>query len=213
MTPDSPTLVLDLDGVILRSNDVKRRAMVRLFADYVDHTGAIDAYVSANAGVRRDHKVIHILDRILGLAADAPTVARYLVRYDAELGIELASVALVPGVETLLARAGYRFYVCSSAPDEEVRAQLDRRGLANRFAGVFGAATPKAEALREIRQRHPTSSITFFGDSPLDYEAARTAGVPFVAIVGERDDFAGLPVVRQADFSDLGALDALDRRQ
>jgi phosphoglycolate phosphatase-like HAD superfamily hydrolase len=210
MTPDSPTIVLDLDGVILRSNAVKRRAMIRLFSGHAEHAAAIDAYVTANAGVRRDHKIIHILHGLLGLPADAATVERYLARYDMELAAELAAVALVPGVAALLARDGYRFYVCSSAPEEEVRAQLDRRGLTHRFAAVFGAATQKAEALRRIRERHPGSAITFFGDSPLDFEAARAAGVPFVGIVGERDDFGDLPVTRLADFTDL---EALDKRQ
>ena len=46
-------VVLDLDGVISRSNFVKHRAMLALFADCPDRYAAVDAYIFANRQDRR----------------------------------------------------------------------------------------------------------------------------------------------------------------
>ncbi|MDP1888259.1 hypothetical protein [Polaromonas sp.] len=43
-------VVLDLDGVIIKSNFVKHRAMLAMFADYPDKGAAVDAYMGAPAG-------------------------------------------------------------------------------------------------------------------------------------------------------------------
>lgn len=50
---ERPVVVLDLDGVIIRSNFVKHRAMLAMFAEYPDKCPAVDAYILANGVLRR----------------------------------------------------------------------------------------------------------------------------------------------------------------
>ena len=50
------------------------------------------------------------------------------------------------------------------------------------FQGVYGHRCTKAQALAEIAARHRGSRVAFFGDAPADWEAARRAGVAFVAV-------------------------------
>jgi phosphoglycolate phosphatase-like HAD superfamily hydrolase len=88
----------------------------------------------------------------------------------------------------------------ASALDIEVRAQLSRRGFAEYFSAVFGARTPKVSALRQVAQRHPAAVAVFFGDSVGDWEAAKEAGVAFVAVVSDRDSLPGQSVVKLPKF-------------
>lgn len=201
-----PAVVLDLDGVIVRSTGVKRRAMLEMFSDHAAHADAIASYVAANPGVRRDHKIRHILERILKVHPGEDLVAQYLARYEGKIGEGLAAASLVPGVDVFLANRENAFYVSSTAPELEIAAQLRRRGLSGHFAAVFGATTPKADALRNVRNRHQGSGVVFFGDSVSDWEAARDAGVAFVGVISEGDALGGLPVPKLTDFTNPAAI-------
>ena len=88
-----------------------------------------------------------------------------------------------------------------------MRDQLGRRGLHAHFAAVYGGDTPKADALREIVRRHPGAEMVFFGGSIGDREAAREAGVAFVAVVSERDNFPAQGVTKLVDFARPAAIE------
>jgi phosphoglycolate phosphatase-like HAD superfamily hydrolase len=201
-------VVLDLDGVICRSNVVKHRAMLALFADCPDKYAAIDAYVLANRGLARSDKLVEILETIVGVEATQERLARYLERYAESLETSLAVAPLVEGVKEWLIRGDHTFYVSSTAPKEEVHDQLVRNNLSNYFIRVYGSHTPKAIALAEISGRHAGEEVVFFGDSLGDLGAARETGVAFVGVTSEGDNFKGFDVVKLEDF---GSPDRVDQ--
>jgi phosphoglycolate phosphatase-like HAD superfamily hydrolase len=153
--------------------------------------------------VPRRTKIVAILANILEVEVAEELVSGYLDRYDAALVHLLFVVPLVDGIAEFMARNGYTYYVCSSAPKQEVERQLARAGLTSHFTDVFGLDTPKAEALRHIKLSHAGTAIVFLGDSPGDQRAADAAGVPFIAVVAERDNFPGENVVKLKNFSSL----------
>lgn len=197
----SGIVVLDLDGVVIKSNLIKHRAMLSLFAHVPEHREAISTFILANGGVPRKEKIVAILGQILSVDATPSVVSEYLVRYAVELEELLATAPLVEGVAELVARNEYKFYLSSSAPEGEVNRQLARTALHKYFSAVFCSDTPKASALREVKRRHPGSKPIFFGDSIGDLRAAQEAAVAFVAVVNERDNFTAHEVVKIADFS------------
>lgn len=206
MSDPAPVVVLDLDGVVVCSNAVKRRAMLGMFADHPAHAAAIESYVAANPGARRDCKIRHILEQILKVHAGEDVMATYLARYASDLVEGLAAAPLVAGIDAFLAGGKHPFYVSSTAPEAEIALQLERRGLSRYFAAIFGATTPKADALRRVRDRHPGSPVVFFGDSMSDWEAARDAGVAFVGVTSDGNTLGDLPVPRLADFTNPAAI-------
>jgi phosphoglycolate phosphatase-like HAD superfamily hydrolase len=201
-------VVLDLDGVICRSNFIKHRAMLALFADCPDKYAAVDAYIFANRGVARRDKLVEIFETIIGVEATQERLARYLERYAKSLETSLAVTPLVAGVKELLIRGNHVFYVSSTAPEEEVHDQLARNNLLHCFIRVYGSHTPKAIALAEISGRHAEEGVVFFGDSPGDLGAARETGVAFVGVTSDGDNFKGLDIVKLEDF---GSLDMVDQ--
>jgi phosphoglycolate phosphatase-like HAD superfamily hydrolase len=204
---ERPVVVLDLDGVIIKSNFIKHRAMLAMFADFPGKYAAINAYILANRGVARRDKLVGILETILGVKATQERLARYLGRYARSLEEALSVAPLVDGVKEFVVRREHAFYVSSSAPEAEVRDQLVRNDLFHYFSRVHGNHTPKASALAKISDQHAGVDVVFFGDSLGDLGAAREAGVAFVGVTKERDNFQGLDVVKLADFDSLNAVD------
>jgi phosphoglycolate phosphatase-like HAD superfamily hydrolase len=200
-------VVLDLDGVIVKSNFAKYQTMLSLFAEYRNHYAEISAYILANIGARRDIKIRHILENIVGSREGEEAVASYLSRYADALERVLAEVPLVEGVAQFIANSKYTFYVSSSSPESEVHEQLARHKLDMYFADVYGQETRKEEALRQIAARHSGAAVVFFGDSASDLAAALEADVSFVAVINEHDSFAGVQVEKLVDFTSMAAVE------
>lgn len=198
---NNTVVVLDLDGVIVKSNAIKHQAMLSLFESESAHQKEIGRYLLTNNGVPRRTKIVAVLENILKIEATEDLVSGYLNRYDAALIDRLFAAPLVDGIAKFMADHCYVYYVCSSAPKHEVQGQLARAGLAASFTGIFDLDTPKADALRQIKQSHAGDAIVFLGDSRGDLRAAEVAGVPFIAVVAERDNFCGENVVKLKDFS------------
>ena len=200
-------VVFDLDGVIVKTNFVKYAAMLSLFAEHPQQQGVIGEYILANGGVPRRAKLAHLLQHHLRTEPTDALLSEYLRRYAIELEHRLAGAPMVEGIADFITCYPAARYVCSSAPEAEVHEQLSRRSLGHHFVAVYGGDPLKADALRAIAASHPDRSVFFFGDSAGDYEASRQAGVGFVGVVCERDNFQGMPVVKLRDFVHRAAVE------
>lgn len=206
-TMRAPTVALDLDGVIVKTNFVKHDAMLSLFADHPEQQNAISKFILSNGGVPRKVKLAHLMRDILPAEPTEATLSEYLRRYAIALEHHLAAAPVVEGVREFIASYPAARYVCSSAPEAEVHEQLARRSLSSHLAAIYGGTTPKSRALRSIATTHADGPVVFFGDSLGDYEAACQAGVAFVGVVCERDNFEGMPVVKLANFANRATVE------
>ena len=194
-------IVLDMDGVLLKTNDAKYRAMLGLFERYPAKRREISDFILSHGGVPRSEKLKYILESIVGVAASEAAINDYLVKYEHSLEEALSAAPFVAGVKEFLSACACPLYLCSSAPASEVTRQLSARHLESYFAEVFDGRTPKEEALRRIATRHGHKQIVFFGDSLGDLAAALAARVSFVAVAAEWDNFVDRPVVKVRDFT------------
>lgn len=96
-------VVLDLDGVILKTNLIKYRAMLSLFAAFPDQQPEISDYILAHGGVPRREKLSTILCDLLHTPPTPALLNSYLQRYASALEDALAVAPLVEGIETFLA--------------------------------------------------------------------------------------------------------------
>lgn len=125
-----------------------------------------------------------LIDRLIG--ASHPHLREGVVRrvrevYGANL---LVRTRLYPGVkETLDALGGVQVMV-TNKPEAMTRVIVDGLGLGGRFARIYGADTlpvhkPDPAALKEMMEVTgvPPSRAVMIGDSDVDIETARRAGV------------------------------------
>lgn len=190
-------IILDFDGVILESVEVKTEAFRSLFADVPEHVDEIVEYHRENTGVSRFDKFRHIYASILERDLPDKEFDRLSARYH-ELVIDgVLAARYVAGAEAFLERFSCRIslHVVSASPEGELRDIIAKRGMARYFRGIFGAPRRKADCIRAIRDLEHLDplQVLFVGDALNDYRAAREAGVPFAGRVhpGEPDRFTG----------------------
>ena len=204
--------VLDMDGVILKTNLTKYRAMLALFSSFPDQRDRISRYILDRNGVRRDLKILGIHSEILGTSLADGELEGYLERYAIVLENELSTAPLVDGIDGFIESHHGSLFVSSSAPSEEVERQLETRSLLQHFDGVFAGEADKRHGLERIRVLTEGKGVVFFGDSHGDLDAARLANVAFVGVVAERDNFGDAPLIKISDFADRAAVaEAIER--
>jgi beta-phosphoglucomutase len=209
MNLDPRIIILDFDGVVLESVDVKARAFARLFEHHPEHVEPIVELHLSHAGVSRYEKFRMIHERILGMPLDDVEVERLGAEFSRLVLEEILRCPFVPGArEFLQARhESHQLYVASATPEEELRHIVRQRGLRRFFRGVYGTPAEKADIAARILAEsgaEPQEAI-FVGDAPTDLAAARRVGVPFVGRVpaGQRSPFDGEHVVVVGDLREL----------
>ena len=94
--------------------------------------------------------------------------------------------ALIPGIAGVLEdwRERLPLYVCSGAPQEEVRLVLEERGLSGNFRGIFGSPPAKATLLARIVNEAALdpAGVLMVGDAVTDRNAAEEVGTLFYGI-------------------------------
>lgn len=206
---DLRALILDFDGVVLESANIKTRAFELLFADRPEHVAEIVALHLQLAGVSRYEKFRLIYRDILGEPLSEEECDR--------LGEEFSAIALkailecpfVPGAREMLDRRSreQKLFVASGTPEDELRHIIDERGLTSSFVVAYGSPATKPEIVDRIladHELHPEQCV-FVGDALTDLEGARHAGIPFVGRVapGDENPFEGKDVPVVADMSEL----------
>ena len=207
MVPD--LLVLDFDGVILESADIKTRAFRELFSCYPGHVGAIVAYHEANTGLSRFEKFRHIYRDILGKPLRAEEERVLGDRFSSLVLKEVMRCPFVPGAMEFLRRHSVQrsLFVASGTPEGELRQIVESRGLVSLFRGVYGSPSGKPEILNGILASTQTNRerALFIGDGLSDYMAAKAVGIPFIGRTAPHKSklFEGLDVPVVADLFEL----------
>lgn len=189
--PERPdAMLLDFDGVILVSANIKTRAFAEVYKD--EDPAKIEqvlSYQRAHGGVSRREKFIHYETVLFHRPA---TEARIQALCDAFERIALDRVLAAPFLPGALefletASRASRLHVVSGTPQDELAAIIAARGLARFFRSVVGAPTRKAPAFAQILRADavaPARALAV-GDSTTEFDAARSLGIPFLGVLDE----------------------------
>ncbi len=179
-------LVLDFDGVIIESNEVKTDAFRHVFSRFPDHLDAMMSFHFENISLSRFEKFKHFIRERLGRTADDKLLGELASEFTAFVAKRLEHVPFVPGALEFLREFAPRvpLYLASVTPEPDLGATLGARELTKYFRAVY-ACPPwtKADAARDVIRISACdpSEILLIGDSPGDLRAADEAGVGFVA--------------------------------
>lgn len=178
-------LVLDFDGVILESNEVKTQAFRDVFAQFPEHYETMMSYHKAHMSATRFAKFDHLLER-LGRYGDTTLRAEIAADFSRRTLERMKTVPFVPGAESFLLEMSARLpvYLASVTPAEDLAVILDQRKLRGWFRGVYGCPPwTKLDAIRDVLRREGCSphQAILVGDSAGDQRAAAEASVEFLA--------------------------------
>ena len=180
-------VVLDFDGVLVESADVKTEAFAKLFPAHPTYHDAIRRYHLRHAGISRHVKIRHIVTAILGEPADERRFEDLAERFRVLVEEQVADAPVVRGAREFLraAQGRYHLYIASGTPEPELRRLAGRHGFSSSFVEVYGSPTTKPTLLRRIAAAEavPAQAMVMVGDGESDRDAADETGVPFAARV------------------------------
>jgi phosphoglycolate phosphatase-like HAD superfamily hydrolase len=204
-------IILDFDGVILESVDVKTNAFRQLFSFTPEHVDEIVRYHVENGGMSRFDKFRHIYSSILKEPLSDAKFSELSVKFSELVYSTILITPFVAGSREFITgnHGTTALHIVTATPETEIRQILKARNLDPYFKSVHGAPTTKVAAIEEILKKAgvPPSSAVFIGDSKNDWSAAEATGVRFIGRIRPSDDnpFFGLPGVT-ATIPDLNSL-------
>ena len=179
-------VVLDFDGVVVDSVDVKTRGFESVFSGEDPALVALILdYHRAHNGISRYEKFRWAYREVLRRPLTPEAEAELGARYNRLVEDAVVAAAWLPGARDFIASRPAPLYVASGTPETELRRIVSRRGLDGAFDGVYGAPTLKAPILEKIASSlgAPASALAMIGDAMTDHDAARDAGARFIGIV------------------------------
>ncbi|MBI2931176.1 MAG: HAD-IA family hydrolase [Planctomycetes bacterium] len=198
------TVIFDLDGTLIDTADDIAASMASAMASQGLPVPSRKAVVAAVGG-----GVGKLIERLVGEPAKRSAVlSGFMEHYGAHL---LDHTRLYPGVaETLDALAGVAMAIVTNKPLSFSRRILEGLGIARYFRVVYGGDSlpvhkPDPAAVRQVLRELGGTRALFVGDSGIDVQTAKNAGIPCCAVMygyhkpGELDGAA----FRIRRFSDL----------
>jgi phosphoglycolate phosphatase-like HAD superfamily hydrolase len=178
-------IILDFDGVVIESNDVKTRAFIHVFSDFPEYFETMMAYHYTNIPLGRFYKFDHLLE-IMGKAGDRELRNRIATAFTVKIQEEMQGVPYVAGALNFIKQFSARLpmYLASVTPAEELDIILDQRGLKTWFREIYGCPPwSKPEAIIDVlsREKVDADEALLIGDSAGDQRAAQKTGVAFLA--------------------------------
>jgi phosphoglycolate phosphatase-like HAD superfamily hydrolase len=186
-------VILDFDGVILESCDIKTRAFRELFKEYPEHLDEIISHHTSQSGLSRYKKFIHFYNNILNQPLTDEKLKELGENFSTLVLKEIKRCEFVPGALEFLKDFSKKIdlFVASGTPENELRGIVEERGLEKYFKGVYGTPATKSEIIFKIldKENLNTDDVVFVGDSYTDYSEAFKAGVPFVGRIADPLNF------------------------
>lgn len=181
-------LVFDCDGVILDSVNVKTNAFAKLAEPYGEAARAkmVD-YHTLHGGVSRFLKFEWFFREILNQEITPDESEAWNKKFREYALEEVMRCNLINGALATLERwhGKLPMYICTGAPEAEVREILSLRKLSCFFDGIYGSPPTKDLLLEKIVKdiaHVPSLNALMVGDARTDMEAAKKSGTLFYGI-------------------------------
>ena len=171
-------ILLDVDGVILDSNQLKSEAIFQATLKFTNHETAREFtnYFTALNGVPREIKINHYF-------AESSINGKILEAYNDLLRDSAKDVKMTEGaIEFLELKSKETTLVAlSGASHSELVSIFKSLRINQFFSQIFGGPTSKTENIENI----DTSKVKYYvGDSIVDYELALANNIPFIFMNG-----------------------------
>jgi HAD superfamily hydrolase (TIGR01549 family) len=192
ITPRAPgtalrTVLLDVDGTLIDSNDAHARAWVDSLAAH----GYVVPFETIRPLIGKGGD--KILPEVTGLDPDSGEAERMSqTRSQIFLERELPTLRATRGARALLEHMrarGFELVVATSAKEDEVEAILTQAGVADLIQAASSSddaerSKPDPDIIRAALRKagRPAAHSAMLGDTPYDVEAAARARVPAVAL-------------------------------
>jgi phosphoglycolate phosphatase-like HAD superfamily hydrolase len=184
---EQQTWFLDCDGVLLDSNSAKTEAFRAAALPYGERAAQrLTRHHLLNGGVTRQAKADYFFTHILGREPAGGEREGFLESFALAARAGVREADLDPAAVLLLEAlrsAGRRVFVVTGGSEEEVRAELVRRGIAGLFDGVHGNPRDKFEIVTDLLESgRAVKPAVVVGDGAMDARLAERFRLDFVFV-------------------------------
>lgn len=206
------SVIFDLDGTLIDSAPDIHATANRVMAGFGFPALSLPQ-VQAFVGKGLPNLVARLLEHH-GAAPEGPLFAPAMARFETEYLTSHARTRPYPGVPSalqVLAAHGAALGVCTNKPVGPARAVLDHLGLSPLFSALLGGDSlplrkPDPEHLHATARALGRRTMIFVGDSEVDAETAKAAGVPFLLFTEGYRKSPMTAIAHDAAFDDWAAL-------
>ncbi|MBN1431646.1 MAG: HAD family hydrolase [Methanomicrobiaceae archaeon] len=178
------TIILDFDGVIVESDNIKHRAFSEIFSEYPDFYNEIMDYHYSHNAVDRYDKFRHIMTGIMKTGYDETLFKEWSERFRNLTTDAIIKCPFVPGALDFLEYfSGITpLHLASATPGGDLMTILEKKGLSRYFSSANGSDRPKTEILQSVADSEHTlpEEMLYIGDSPEDLKTAENYGCRFI---------------------------------
>lgn len=184
------SILLDCDGVILDSNQIKTTAFIKTLSDYPEEK--IDQFIRYHrqyGGLSRFNKLDYFLKQITNNYSEQE-YQRLLNNLGIEIVKQLAFVPFTKGFKSFVERYYEQadIYIVSGGFQEELVDVFKDKKADHYFKSILGSPTPKNILVDNLMQNTQISEpILFVGDSQIDHEATKGYPIDFIFLNGYTD--------------------------
>lgn len=176
-------MVLDCDGVIFDTNQLKVQALKKALCKYpsADVT-EMAQYMRSNFGQGRHQLFSYFLETYApDKKSDLPSLLEsygqqcqsiYRLAKFTEGFLKFCS-ALPPSCQ---------LHVASGNAGHELEDAFQARNIRQHFGRIYGSPHTKVQALEEIKECSPNKKIVMIGDAYADFSAAQQTNLPFIYV-------------------------------
>ena len=189
--------IFDVNGVLIESNLANAQAMGEAFTDDPTLHKQIVAMYLKLTGIDRGSKIRIIQEQVIKRALEKKEFERLWERIKDLVHVSMTRAPLIKGCKEVLTELGRRKITrvaLSNTPRAELQEILSAQNLEVFLDLIRGGGDwPKSESLgRLLREfQFEPHKCLFMGDGKGDLAAARSVGVPFVAIDPGTGEFHG----------------------
>ncbi len=198
------TILLDCDGVILDSNNIKTEAFKEtlkkepkiLINQFIE-------YHKQNQGIDRYRKIEYFFSKIKKVKTNyEEQYLSYLEKYASICRDALLNANYLPGIinflENIRALPNIQIFIISGSEHEELNYIFKKRNIFNYFDGIYGSPKSKKKIIQNlIEEKKFNYPAIYFGDAKSDMIAALKFKIDFVYVYGYSDWLEGKKICSQ----------------
>ena len=184
-----PVLILDFDGTLVNTNEVKLRTFQLIFPELFNLR--VSQLVQTTQGNRYD--IIKSIDKTVRLKDRIYKYSDRVDLYDEVSRRAVNNAAEVHGATKFLQLAsskGLSLYISSATPETVIYDLIDQRGWSRYFKGIYGSPETKISHINKIKkciygnglERHLKKRFIYIGDAKNDYEVSINTNIEFFGI-------------------------------
>ena len=177
-------IILDFDGVLVESVDIKTEAFRVLFNEYENVDDIVQYHLQNNA-ISRFIKFKYIYENLLGKEYNKQTEEEVGKRFSEIVFQKIVDCPFVSGAEDFLKTFSntHTLYLISATPQKELARIVEKRNIKSYFKKVWGIppGTKKGYISKSLEMEHANpAEAVYIGDMVDDYRVAQETGVHFI---------------------------------